>query len=148
MIEQKIEKNVIDAMKVALGNFQAQFIGIWQTDGDKACEDGESAVVAVKAYPRSYETPTIPYASIEVEVSLAVRSDIDFNGQTYLDLTSRLQEVMQTWQKDFQSSHVAFSIDNEFDETGFQLNGGDCGIDRESKVWQFSQSFTIFGIIL
>ena len=148
MVEQKIEKIVIDKMKTALDGLQVQFIGMWQKEDDKACEDGTSAVVAVKAYPRSYETPTIPYANIQVEVSLAVRSDIDFDGKTYLDLTTAMQSIMQTWQKDFQSSHVDFSIENEFDETGFQLDGGDCGIDRESKVWQFSQSFTIYGIIL
>jgi hypothetical protein len=149
MVEQKIEKIVIDKLNDALEGVQVQFIGMWQTDdGEKACENGASAVVAVKAYPRAYDTPTIPDASIAVDISLAVRSDVDFGGLTYLDLTTKIQEVLQTWQLTFDDSHTEFSIEGEFDETGFNLIGGDCGIDRENKVWQFNQSFTVYGIIL
>lgn len=148
MLEKKIEKTVIDNLKDALDGLDVHYIGVWQTEDDKASESAEMAVIAVKAFPRSYETPTIPYASIQVEVSLAVRSDIDCSGMKYDEISEKIQDVLQTWQKTFDASHTAFSIENEFDETGFQLDGGDCGLDRESKVWQFTQSFTIYGIIL
>lgn len=67
MTEQKIEKIVIDKLKDAFASANAdgvQFVGVWQAaeDGNvKALEDGTStSILAVKVYPRTYETPTIP----------------------------------------------------------------------------------------
>ena len=73
MTEQKIEKIVLDKLAVALSNVggdELQFIGAWQPAGEgdiKALEDGTKVgVVAVKAFPRTYDTPTIPDGQIQV----------------------------------------------------------------------------------
>ena len=64
MIEQKIEKIAVDKFTTELDGLNVKVMGIWQVADDKGTEDNCAAVLAVKAYPRSYETPTIPDASI------------------------------------------------------------------------------------
>lgn len=82
MTEQKIERIVIEQLSAALegaGVRGVQAIGAWQAedgDGLKAFESGRaSGVLGVKASPRQYETPTVPDAAIQVDVSLTVRAD-------------------------------------------------------------------------
>lgn len=66
MIEQVIEQKVIHALEQALEGVDAQFYGAWQTYDVKALQDSSEAVVGVKVLPRSYETPTVPDAQIQV----------------------------------------------------------------------------------
>ena len=40
-----------------------------------------------------------------------------------------------------------FNLENAFTVTGFNLTGGDCGLDRENCIWQFQQGFSIYGIV-
>lgn len=127
-----------------------QIIGAWQPaeDGDiKAVENGDKAgIVAIKVMPMQYETPTIPDATIEVAVSLVMRADSDSTGQYYIDVTSTLQDTLHAWQKSFNSFHDDFTIAG-FEPTGFRLDGGDCGLDRENCTWTFTQQFTLNGIV-
>ena len=104
-------------------------------------------VLGVKAFPRTYETPTIPHAEIQIQMSLAVRSDMDYNGRDYLAITTMLSNMLQKWQSDFSTVDNDFAISNQFNPTGFQLTGGDCGLDRDANIWQWSQTISIYGII-
>lgn len=149
MIEQVLEKTIIDKFEDALAGLDIQVYGAWQPAGEddlKAEDEGREGVVTVKVLPRSYETPTIPYAQFQVQVSLLVRSDVDFNGMGYLQVTNLLADVMHGWQNGFDAFHEDFAYGG-FEPTGFQLDGGDCGIDKTAFVWTFSQAFTIYGII-
>ena len=40
-----------------------------------------------------------------------------------------------------------FEIENEFLPTGFNIAGGDCGIDKQNDLWQYTQSFNLYGVI-
>ena len=150
LIEQKLEKAVIDKfIEVLPTGSGVSVIGIWQPAGDnqvKGEEGKPNALLAVKAYPRTYETPTIPDAEFQIDVSLAVRSDEDYNGMNYLEITSLISDALQDWQNDF-GKLTTFNLDGLFRVTGFNLTGGDCGLDIENCVWQYSQSFTIYGIV-
>ena len=131
---------------------RVQVTGTWQPSSDgavKGLEDGSSVgVVAVKVLPRQYETPTIPDGSVQVEVQLVMRSDSDPTGKDYLQTTETIQGAMQLWQRDFGLYHEDFSTVNGFEPTGFRLDGGDCGLDKENAIWTFAQSFTMFGNII
>lgn len=151
MIEASIEAKVIDVLNELFNDYEdIQVVGCWKTGNDehmKGEEDTDLCVIGVKTQPRSYETPTVPYASMTTIISMAVRADVDFNGINYLEITSRISNALQKWQNNFHEAEDEFKIDNEFDFTGFQLEGGDCGMDKDNCVWQFQQSFTIYGII-
>lgn len=154
MTEQKLEKIVLDKFQSALsaiGVDSIQFIGAWQPadDGDiKALEDGTKAgAVAVKALPRTYETPTIPDAQIQVQVALTMRADVDYKGLGYLAVTEAMQNVTHRWQKSYSDCESDFAISGDFQPTGFTIDSGDVGLDKENCVWSFSQAFTIYGII-
>lgn len=81
-------------------------------------------------------------------VSLLMRSDVDYNGQNYLQVTSAISDLMQSWQNSFSAGETQFTVENEFTFTGFQLGGGDCGVDVEKCVWSYTQTMTVYGIIL
>ena len=154
MLEQKIEKIVIDELQNALssdGIVGVQSIGAWQTGVDgglKAFEKGDAAgILAVKTYPRSYETPTIPYAAINVDVSLTMRADIGYDGATWLSAVDALSRKMQSWQDSYSGYAETFALSGEFRPSGFNLAGGDVGLDRDSCTWSYSQSFNLHGVV-
>ena len=150
LIEAQIENIVITKLRTALSDYDnVSVVGTWQpTTGNdvKGLEDKPVAVIGVKAFPRSYETPTVPSAEIQIEVSMAVRSDVDFNGTNYLGLTEKISDVFQDWQNDF-GNLTDFNIEGKFDVTGFNLTGGDCGLDRDNSLWQYVQGLTVYGIV-
>lgn len=76
-----------------------------------------------------------------------MRADVDKGGANYLDVSDRTSKVLQGWQDKFSAAKTAFDVERGFCTTGFRLDGGDCGMDRDACVWQLSQNFTIYGII-
>lgn len=154
MTEQKIEKIVIDKISTALetaGISGIQFMGVWQDvdEGDvKALEDGTKfGAVIVKVFPRTYETPTIADGQFNVQISLTMRADVDITGKGYKDVTSIISSITHRWQKSYGEYATDFAIENEFQPTGYNLDSGDVGLDKENCVWNFTQSFTLYGII-
>lgn len=150
MIEQEIEKRVIDELSDAVDDNKIQFIGLWQKNdnGLKSFEDYSSyGIVTVKVYPRTYETPTIPYANFQVDIGLTMRAEIDSSGLSYLSTTEKISNLLQNWQNDFQSFQTSFSNIDTFQPTGFNIDSGDVGLDRDNCVWQYTHTFTMYGII-
>ena len=149
MIEADLEKIIINNFKNVLKDYDTQIYGTWQaTDIENKSEEenGVESVLTVKALPRSYDTPTIPYASMSFQIALVVRSDVDFNGKDYIGITELVSMKMQEWQKSYGAYRDDFTTEN-FEPTGFQLDGGDCGIDKTNYVWTYVQNFTLYGII-
>lgn len=154
MTEQKIEKIVIDKLESALsaeGISSLQFIGTWQPTDEgevKALEDGTKiGAIAVKVLPRVYDTPTIPDGQFSVQITLTMRAEVDVTGKSYLDVTDIISSVTHKWQKSYSDYATDFNIEDEFQPTGFNLDSGDVGIDKENCVWTFQQTFTLYGII-
>ena len=154
MTEQKIEKKVLDKVEAAFeaaGIAGIQFVGAWQpatTGKIKGLEEsGCAGVLGVKVFPRTYETPTIPDGSFRVDVALTVRAEVDSDGKDYLQMSEVLANVIHSWQKQYSNYATDFEIDGEFCPTGFVIDNSDVGLDRENCVWQYSQSFTLYGII-
>lgn len=154
MTEQKIEQIIINELSGALAAADitnVQTIGAWQTSNDdslKAFEDGRAhGVLAVKAYPRTYETPTIADCAIQVDISLTMRADIDKTGAEWIAATDAISRKTHLWQKSYNDYAPTFAVEGEFEPTGYNIAGGDCGLDRSSGTWQFSQSLNLYGII-
>ena len=145
MIEQKIEKIVIDKFSNALsavGIDDIQIVGAWQpSEGDevKGLEDGTKAgLLTVKTYPHQYETPTIPDGMMQVDVVLVSRADVDWQGTNWLSATDAVNDVLQAWQKTYDAYKTDFEIEDEFMPTGFNIAGGDCGLDKANGVWTYT----------
>lgn len=152
MIEKDIEARVIGIMGEALsgaGVEGVQIVGAWQTANDgriKALEGESVGILTVRANPRQYETPTIPDATIEVELSLVVRSDVDATGSDYLAIAEVVADVLQRWQASYVNYHDDFVVEG-FEPTGFRQLGGDVGVDAQNCIFSYSQGFTLNGII-
>ena len=154
MTEQKIEKIVLDKFDAAFqeaGINNIQLIGAWQPaqDGDlKAIEEGtKTGMLGVKVYPRTYDTPTIPDGVFNVDISLTIRAEVDNKGVDYLATTELVSNILHAWQKSYAAYATDFNIENEFQPTGFNLESSDVGLDKENCVWQYNQSFKLYGII-
>lgn len=150
MTEQKIEEKVITKLTTSLSGYNIQIIGSWQTTSGtlKSVEDDtKTGVLVVKVYPRSYQTPTVPDANIVVELNLVMRADIDKDGSNYLAVTDALTTPLQSWQQSYDDYSRDFGVDNEFEPTGFTLNGGSISLDKEMKTWTYNQQFTVYGLL-
>lgn len=152
MTEQKIEKIVVDKMSNALsaaGITDVQVMGAWQPDDYvKGLEDESLAgALAVKVLPRQYETPTIPDGQMQVDLALTMRAEVDSTGTSWLSASEVISGVLQAWQKAYASYRTDFNIEGEFMPTGFNIAGGDCGLDKQTDVWIYTQSFNLYGII-
>lgn len=111
-------------------------------------EDGTKiGAVVVKVFPRSYDTPTVADGQFNVQISLTMRADVDITGKGYLDVTDVISSITHKWQKSYAEYSTDFAIADEFEPTGYNLDSGDVGLDKENCVWSFTQSFTLYGII-
>ena len=152
MIEQSIEARVLAKIKdslSALGIDNVRLVGqLEAVEGVKGLEDADDQIIIIaKSSPRSYATPTIPTCTITVDVNALVRADIDYNGANYLAVTDRLMQIFQNWQRCYDDTHEDFSIDGEFDCTGFQLDTGSFSLDATGKLWQYNHGMTIYGVV-
>jgi len=154
MVEQVIEKAIIDKFAAALqtANIEGiQIFGAWQTPGTnddvKAIETAFArGYLSVKVSPRSFDTFIVADGNIAVRVELNIRAERDAKGADYLSITSALSAVIYAWHKTFATGKADFDILNEFIYTGFRLDGGDCGMDRDRGTWTWIQTFTLQGI--
>lgn len=151
MIEQKIEEKVLSKIGGKLeqaGITDFQLISrLSAVEGVKGLEQGHGVIVIVRSSPRSYSTPTIPTCQIDVQVSVLVRADIDYNGLKYIDVTNAIIDIFQKWQRCYADTHEYFSFPEEFRCAGFQLGTGDFGLDQTGKVWNYNHALTIFGVL-
>lgn len=104
-------------------------------------------IVVLKVHPRGYETYTVPTATFAIEVTLIARADIDFNGEGYLEVAETLLDTLHVWQKDIDVACEDFDIEGEFSTAGMRMDGGDTGLDNESKVWTCTENLTLYGCI-
>lgn len=150
MIEKDIEKKIIDKFQTLLNasNVEGiQLVGSLQIEQLKLLQECENTgYVIVKVSPRSYQTPTTPDCTIDVEVSLTVRADVDYTGKDYLELADILMNQYETWQKCMDDTHEDFTVD-AFDVTGFVLNEGKTSIDQTATIFQYNHNFTLYGIV-
>lgn len=150
MTEQKIEQKIITRLTTELSQYNIQIIGSWQATAGtlKSVQtDTSNGTLIVKVLPRSYQTPTVPDANIVVELALTVRADLDKDGCNYLSITDKLVTPLQRWQQNYEEYSSDFNIENEFEATGFTLNGGNISLDNTMKVWTYNQQFTIYGLL-
>ena len=152
MIESKLEKLFVDKFKAVCNDYGLQIIGTLQptTFGELKAEEekGSSGVLVVKIFPREYATPTVPTCTIRGSISLSLRADVDFSGNTYLDVCEAIMNEMERLQKCAHQTHGDYSIPSEgFDVTGFQLGQGDTGINQQGKIFTYLHQFTVLGVI-
>ena len=151
MIEATLERLFVKRFEKVLEGLGVQVVGTLQPamqDMVKGEEEGGMGVLVVKVQPRSYDTPTIPTCRINCALSLSLRADLDYNGKTYFDVCSMLVNEMERLQKCLSDVHREFAIPDEgFTPTGFQLGEGDTGVNVQSKVFSYTHTFTVFGVI-
>lgn len=152
MIEQVLEKKIVDAFASQLSATNVQVIGAWQPTTDdevKSLEDGEAACyLTVRMQPRSYDTPTIPTAQFPCTITLVMRAEVDAQGINYLTTTSAISNVLQKWQDSIEQVNEDFSIEDYLNAVGFQITGGDVGSDKTNKIWTYTQSLIVYGVVL
>lgn len=152
IIEQELEQAVINAIKEKLLEKDINTIsvkGMLQTSDTKGLEkDEKEGYIFVKATPRQYSTSTVPECQINIRIVLTLRSDIDYNGSTYVDVFETLIDLFERWQKCLSDVHNLFNIENRFNCTGYQLSSGDTSTDTSKTIWAYSHDMIIYGVVL
>lgn len=150
MIEKSIEANIIAAIEalnltglVVHGSWQAANVG-----EVKDTEDSSLAALAVAVSPRSFETFGFGICSMEVALSLAVRTDLCPTGaalETYVDPIANL---LQKWNLEMDCDHpCGMGVEGKFDPGGLQMSGGSGPeLDREAGIWAITFNFAIKGV--
>lgn len=80
-------------------------------------------------------------------LNVLVRADIDCKGANYLDVTSKVMNILQHWQRCYDDTHEDFTLSGEFECTGYRLDNGNFTLDQTGKTWQYSHSMTILGVV-
>lgn len=153
MIELELENRIVDLLERSMLNTEwkdkVQILTCWRNNEQmkgQECSD-KSAYITVRVNPREYDTPTIPDAQIQVQLSLTVLADSDCFGDQYMVLTELMTNMLQEFQNSHDKATEAFSLEGKFLTTGFQITGGGVGMDSSTMTWQFQQSFSLYGIV-
>lgn len=152
MIEQSIESKVLEKIQgtlSAVGIENVKLVGqLEAVEGVKGLEGADDEIIIIaKSSPRAYSSPTIPTCQINVDVNALVRADVDYNGKNYLDVSDCLMQIFQHWQRCYDDTHEDFTVDGQFDCTGFQLGTGSFTLDGTGKLWQYQHSMTVLGVV-
>ena len=146
MIEKEIEANIIAAIE-ALNLTGLAIRGAWQTAADgevKNTEDSSPAALSVAVSPRSFEKYNHPEISLEIAISLDIRTDLCPSGtalETYCDPVASL---LQSWN---------LGICEPAEVTGFAprfiqfVGGSGPEFDREGAVWSVVFHLTFRGTV-
>lgn len=152
MIEYLIEKRLAEHFSSALSAYEIQVLGTWQAMPDdqlKGMENGAAeGYLTISVQPRGYATPTIPTTTINCQVSLAMRAEIDRDGVTYLEATSAVSDVVQRWQNDLDAAVADLGVEGKFDVAGFQLAGGSASMDNQNRIWTYTQNLVVYGVVV
>ncbi len=118
----------------------------YENKGEETTHDHNNGILVVKVRPREYDSPMIPTCKFNCALSLSLRADYDYNGHTYLDVCELIMDEMERLQKCLDDVHDDYSFEG-FNATGFQLGQGDTSINQTEKIWGYTHSFTVFGVI-
>jgi len=149
MIEKKIEDKIAEKIEAALTEKRItgfQILKAW-TCAEQTENKDASVIVVLKVHPRGYETYTIPTAAFSIEVTLIARADVDYDGAGYLEVAETILGALHVWQKDIDAACRDFDVEGEFSTAGMRMDGGDCGLDKEAKVWTCTENLTLYGCI-
>lgn len=154
LLEAEIEKIFVGRFKKMLEPFNIQVAGSWDvknlTDGQSKGEEEPdvNGVLVVKISPRQYATPTVPDCTINGALSLSVRGDVDWTGETYLGVVAEIMTELEKLQECYCSTHEEYSVPElGYCVTGFQLTQGDTSVNPTNQIFSFTSSFTIFGVL-
>lgn len=112
MIEQKVEKKLVERFTELLSGFDIQIYGTLQPSiflkGEQ--EQDMAGTLVVKVSPREYETPTVPTCQLSCAVALDLRADIDYSGRTYLEVCDIILGELEQLQKCLADVHQRYSV--------------------------------------
>lgn len=155
MVEQLIEKIIIDKIEAALADASiegVQILGAWQPVTDAAAdpksieEPGARGYISIKVGSRGYDKFLDAEGALDVRLELNMRAEADAKGGDYLAVTRIVCAVIQAWHRSFSVGEMDFNIPDKFLYTGFRMDAGLPGIDRTHCVWTWIQPFVITGI--
>lgn len=113
----------------------------------RAEEDGKcDGYIVVKVNPRTYDISTTPCGTWRVELSLVVKSDVDYNGQTFDGVADQIINKVGEWQVDIYDlvDNIKFS---GFEPTGITITDSNVSTDREDCVFTMELGLNIQAVI-
>lgn len=151
--EQQVEGMVVRRISEAFaaeGVVAPRIVGAWSfaDEGEvKGTGDASSAVLAVSAGLRVYDSFQSPQADIPVAVSLSVRRDACPTGREVVEMAGVVLAMLHRWNTDADALFDDMRLD-AFSPAGLRIDGGEAPMnDGEAAAWVFSVSFTLRGCV-
>ena len=76
-----------------------------------------------------------------------MRAESDADGQGYLGVTEIITNILQSLHDSLDAACVAFDVAEKISTSGFQLTGGDVGLDKSARTWTWTQGIIIYGVV-
>ena len=153
MIEKTIEANIIAAIQ-ALGLPGIDIHGAWLVADVGKVKDEESdsapATLRVAVSPRSVETFGIGVCSMEVALSLVIRTDLNPTGAALETYVAPIADLLTRWNRTMDCVNpCGMEVEGEFAPGGLQLTGGSGPeYDRDLCIWTVVFNLTLRGTLL
>lgn len=148
MIEKDIECRIVSAMK-QLNLEDTQILNSWN-DGKSLTnieDESSTTIIDIKTTPRQYDTAQIPTASIGCSIEVTTREEQDPTGETMLEVSEKVMEILQLCQESLDFAIQAFELPT-FSVAGFRLDGGSGPYyDKMSGKTSLQLNFTIRGVV-
>lgn len=150
MIEQDIEKNIIERLK-GLELEDADIIGLWQTtdEGVLKCVEKSNAVagVVVKVSPRSYDTFGMSDVSMIVNIVLNVRIDKCPTGDKLVEYYTKIQSLVQEWNLKQVGQELDDFVVDGFYPGGVEASAAGPDLSKENMSWTVSWTIDLRGAV-
>ncbi len=153
MLEKSIEANIIAAIE-ALNLTGLDIHGAWKAANAGEVKDEESdgapATLVVAVSPRSVETFGIGVCSMDVALSLVVRTDLNPTGAALETYVAPIADLLTRWNRTMDCVNpCGMEVEGEFAPGGLQLTGGSGPeLDRDLCIWTVVFNFTLRGTVL
>ena len=147
-----IEAKIVDALRAATTSlkFAHEVTGFWQTSAYGVLKSLESrtnlvALVEVATSTISQSTFSSPDSSFDASVRLAVRLDLDPQGEAFAAFAEALDALFRKWMRlTYQQTFTALDVDG-YSVDGVGVTGSQPTIDTEAKVAAASWTLNLAG---
>jgi hypothetical protein len=137
MIEQDIEKKLVDAIELILPD--TQVVGFWQPETTTTRK--EPGLLNIKCNPRGVEVGSLPALICMVEFQILIPSEKDQKKLRIADWSSKLLTYLYTL-NDYTVAQTALS-GTGYKVQGAKLESGDSGFDTDTKVNYITTSLEV-----
>lgn len=133
----------LDGVQVE-GNWLPEGSGLVKATARSAMA-GAYGRIDVEVGTRAYGSYTSSVCEVKVWLRGRMEAKYDLDAAKAAGIYDRMMDMLEEWQGSLAAAKEALRLE-DFEPSGFRLDGGDWEIDGETKDRTFTQGFTVKGL--